>query len=249
MKYNCLALILVAMLAAGSSLTDRAEAQVNPDIQLGSKIPIKPEKADPVADGRIRDQYLTCAYGPHQEEIDRLLEISDPLTVDFEDAGIDGDKMFRRWNLRQCFVTLGSTVQSSISFTPIAFRYMMLEAAYRRVHSNVPADAANWVPAPRKYVSKGSLLPTATALGTMSDCIAVKDPAGADRLLRAPSGTDAERKAAIALVPALSGCIVEGQQLELTPANIRGFAADGMWQRFVAGAPTTGDSSTSDGQR
>jgi hypothetical protein len=228
----------LVILGLGGQLSSPAHAQVNPDIQLGSKIPVRPEKPDPVKDGLVRDRYVSCAYGPHQKQIDGLLDISDPLTVDFEGAGIEESKMFRQWNIRECFVMQGDAVQSSISFSPSAFRYMMLEAAYLRAHTKTPVNYENWVAKPRDYVTTGEMLPTAKALGIMSDCIASQDPVNADKLLRTASGTKAEKEAAVALVPALSACIVAGQQLQLKPANIRGFAADGMWQRFVAGAPT-----------
>ena len=238
----------LVILGLGGQISSPAHAQVNPDIQLGSKIPVRPEKPDPVKDGLVRDRYVSCAYGPHQKEVDGLLEISDPITVDFEGAGIDNSKMFRRWDIRECFVMQGDAVQSSISFSPVAFRYMMLEAAYLRAHPEVPANHENWLARPRNYVTTGDMLPTATALGTMSDCIASQDPVGADLLLRTSSGTKKEKQAAMDLVPALSACIVAGQQLQLTPANIRGFAADGLWQRFVAGAPSASDSTPPEAQ-
>ncbi len=241
MKAQPFILGLLAIFVVGGPLAGDAYAQVNPDIQLGSKIPVRPEKADPVEDGLVRDRYITCVYGPNQKEIDGLLAISDPMTVDFKGAGIDSSKMFRRWDLRDCFIVEGAAIQSSISFAPPAFRYMMLEAAYLRAHSVVPANPENWVAGPRSYVSTGEMLPTAMALGKMSDCIVSQDPLGADQLLRTASGTKTEKQAAMDLVPALSACIVAGQQLELSAVNIRGFAADGLWQRFVAGAPSSTD--------
>ncbi|MEH6663051.1 MAG: hypothetical protein V7679_15505 [Parasphingorhabdus sp.] len=238
----------LVILGLGGQASSPAHAQVNPDIQLGSKIPVRPEKPDPVKDGLVRDRYVSCAYGPHQKQIDGLLAISDPLTVDFEGAGIKESKMFRQWNIRECFVAQGDAVQTSISFSRSAFRYMMLEAAYLRAHPEVPANHEKWVAKPRDYVTTGDMLPTVTALGTMSDCIAVQDSVGADKLLRTASGTQKEKQAAMDLVPALSACIVAGQQLQLTPANIRGFAADGLWQRFVAGAPSASDGTPPEAQ-
>lgn len=211
-----------------------ALAQVNPDIQLGSRIPVAPAKKDPVLDGAIRDQYVRCTYPSLKDKVDVLLRNSDPVTVDLEAAGIDTRLNFRDHQLRNCFVLEGDLVQASIAFTPHAFRYMMLEGAYRRAIDELTDGHLAKVAAPRKYVTSGGALPTAKSLGTFSDCIAAQDPRGADRLLRTGSGTEAERAAATAMVPALSACIVEGQQLQLTMINIRSFAADGMWQRFVA---------------
>ena len=219
------------------SLAAPASAQVDQDVQLGSKIPVRPAKADPILDGQIRDRYVSCAYGPHKEKIDAYLIGSDPVTANPDDFGIDMKRMTRRHDLRNCFELIGDQVQASISYTPTAFRYMMLEAAYLRAHEELPADQETRVAAPRSYVSTGERLELAKSLATLSDCMVAHDAVSADTLLRTRSGTKKETEAAMAMVPALSACITQGQDLKITAANIRSFAAEGMWQRFVAPVP------------
>lgn len=226
--------LVAALIVAAGSLAVPTSAQVDPDIQLGSKIPVRPAKPDPVLDGLIRDQYVRCAYGPNKDILDALLRGSDPVTADLEAAGIEPGKFFRQHTLRQCFEAEGQVVQASIQFSPTAFRYLMLEAAYRSAVRELPAELEGHLASPRAYVSAEDQLPLARSLGAFSDCIAAHDAPAADRLLRTNAGSEGEKEAAMALVPALSACIVAGQQLKLTPANIRAFAADGMWQRFVA---------------
>lgn len=221
----------VMIIAGGGDVT----AQVNPDIQLGSKIPVRPEKADPVRDGVVRDQFVRCSYSPYKEKVDVLLQNSDPITADFGAAGLDKRKMFRRDSLiQECLIIDGQEVQASISFSDIALRYMFLEAAYKTSHTNLPDGYADIVGAARTIVTTGTNEGLARSLGAFSDCLAAEDPVGAHAILYTGSGTSAEKEAAMAMVPALSACIMAGQELKLTPATIRTFAADGMWQRFVA---------------
>lgn len=231
---KCHHVFLIVLGSLSALHPNLSTAQVNPDIQLGSKIPVRPDKPDPVRDGIVRDNFVRCTYGPNKEKIDALLKISDPVTVDYDKAGIDTAKIFRRHKLNNCFVTEGEEVQSSISMTPQAFRYMMLEAAYLSSFNVAPAELASRTPPKRIYVSVGEALSRAYVLGSFADCLIINDPEGADRLLRTPSGTSAEKKAATELVPSISKCLASGQQLTLTPANIRTFVADGLWQRYVA---------------
>lgn len=209
-------------------------AQVDQDVQLGSKIPVRPSKADPILDGQVRDRYVSCAYAPYKEQIDAYLIASDPASADPDDYGIDTKRITRRHDLRNCFELIGNQVQASITFTPTAFRYMMLEAAYLRANRELPADHETRVAPPRSFASTGKSLELARSLAALSDCMVAHDAVNADALLRTDSGTKQEKEAAMALVPALGACITQGQDLQITVKNIRSFAADGMWQRFVA---------------
>ncbi|MEZ5743881.1 MAG: hypothetical protein R3D89_09175 [Sphingomonadaceae bacterium] len=226
--HSAILALAVALVPSGAS------AQVDPNIETGSKIPRRMEKVDPVRAGSLRDLYVSCTYGPSRKDIDRLLALSDPLTADFEGAGIRMNRMFDNNSLRACFEVNPDSLRSQISMSDTAFRYMMLEAAYLYLFGELPADDGTSAPVERSYVSTGEKLVAAKALGTFSDCIAKNDPAGADALLRTPSGTSEEREAAKALVGTLGACLAAGQQLELSITNIRSFAADGMWQRYVA---------------
>jgi len=227
----------VVIASIGIAIATPAAAQVDHDMQLGSKIPVRPAKADPILDGQIRDRYVSCAYGPHRDKIDPYLLNSDPVTADPDKFGINMRQMTSRHDLRNCFEVIGDQVQGSITYSDTAFRYMMLEAAYLRAYDKLPADHETRVAPLRNYSSKGERLALARSLATLSDCMVAHDPVNADRLLRTFSGTEEEKEAAMAMVPALGACIVEGQDLKITAANIRSFAADGMWQRFVAPNP------------
>jgi hypothetical protein len=223
---------MIALIAAGA-----AHAQVDPDIEVGSKIPRRSKEADPVTAGLTRDLYRDCTYSPNRTAMDFFLAQSDPGSADLKAAGINGRKLFDANSLRDCFVAEGRQARVELRMRNEDFRYIMLEGAYLYAVRQLPAGYANKVPAPRTFVSKNAELGAARPLAALADCIAEQDPVGADAILRTPSGTDKERAAAKALVPALSACMVAGRQYELKAANIRAFAADGMWQRYVKAAP------------
>src|SRR3546814_919182 len=114
-----------------------------------------------------------------------------------------------------------------------AFRSMMLEEAYLARFKTVPAlsEDASEIVADRRYITEGST--SARALGRFADCLAFRDAAGADALLRTMPGSADERQAARAMAPALGASLTRGQTLSLNTANVRAFAADGLWTRFA----------------
>lgn len=223
------------------ALGGNAAAQMRPETQIGSKIPVAPTKADPLVAGLIRDGYVRCVYsGSYRGKIDALLLNSDPLTVDFEGAEFNLSKFLRSDDLRSCFTADATQSRVSIAFSEKNFRYIMLESAYLSTIPKLPQNPDQLDRLERKFIAKPDSLTQAKAIAEFSDCIVNEDPVGADRLVRTDSNSDAEWKAASAMTPALSACLVAGHTMELKPVNIRSFAADGLWQRFVAPQLTTG---------
>ncbi len=72
-------------------------------------------------------------------------------------------------------------------------------------------------------------------MADFADCITFADVTGADALLRTGPATNDEGAAVRKLMPALSACVVAGQNLALTPSSIRSVVADGMWSRYHYG--------------
>jgi len=223
------------------ALGSNAIAQLRPETQLGSKIPVAPTKADPVVAGLVRDGYVRCVYsGPYRGKIDTLLLNSDPLTLDLDAAKFDLPKFLRSDDLRSCFTADATQSRVSISFSENNLRYIMLESAYLINMPKMLPNADQLDRVERKFNAEPGSLEQAKAIAEFSDCIVNEDPVGADHLVRTDSNSDAEWKAASAMTPALSACLIAGQTMELKPANIRSFAADGLWQRFVAPQLTRG---------
>src|SRR3546814_19001313 len=116
-----------------------------------------------------------------------------------------------------------------------AFRSMMLEEAYLARFKTVPAlsEDASEIVADRRYITEGST--SARALGRFADCLAFRDAAGADALLRTMPGNADERQVERAMAPALGACLTSGQTLSLTTANLRDFADAELSTRVAVG--------------
>ena len=240
MKY---AISALAAFIALTTVSEPVAAQMKGEQQVGSRIARQPRDAGNYHTGQFRDALKRCYYATYTSAADKFLAASDPATEAYPADTID-TRTFRdtRWS-KYCNHGLNPTIfKRQMSMSPSSFRYMMLEAAYLdKFPTGLPTDAAPVTAeasAPwgvsRRYVSSGDDASKALFAGDFADCIAARDPSGADRILRTSYASKEEREAAEALVPTLGACLVDGSELPLSPVNIRSFAADGMWQRYVA---------------
>ena len=74
------------------------------------------------------------------------------------------------------------------------------------------------------------------ALMEMGNCLVSSESAGAIELLVSESGTPAQGAAMRKLIPHLSGCVVAGQEIEITPEIVRFAVAEPILHRFNDGA-------------
>ena len=224
-------LILGAALAASP-----VYAQLEPETQLGSRIPVKPRSVEPDQAGRIKQAFARCLFLKQPIKIAALLYHSDPLSIDGEAAGFKGENLSKDLGMDGCLGDQVGFDQLALSMktSSAVIRAMLQEAAYLALFqraAQLAPDAAEDVG--RLFISTGEQLPSARAMGFFADCVVFRDASGADNVLRTLPDSAEERAAAKALAPALGACLVEGQTLSLKPANIRIFAADGLWTRFV----------------
>lgn len=216
-----------------------AHAQLAPQTPTGSRIQVNPQKVDPVAAGRIRKQFGQCVYRNNLVKVERILNNSDPQTIDYRAAQISQPKLAEALGLDDCLTDQIAANQSalSVSLKSEALRGLFLEEAYLAKFSKAAPQFEGRVETiSRNYVSSGDDLRKARAFGTYSDCLIVKNPSGADAMLRTMPGSKDEVAAARALAPTLGACLVQGQQLAMTPFSIRTFAADGLWTRYIRDA-------------
>ncbi len=127
-------------------------------------------------------------------------------------------------------------MRSACGFTPL-LRNLLAEELYLSGNSksiSIPQGGQESVA--RVYVTPNPSVAAALALADFADCITFADPADADALLRTGPATADERADVGGLMPALSACVVAGQNLTLTPGSIR-FRGRGrcMWSRYHYG--------------
>ena len=219
-----------------------AHAQIEPESQLGSRIPVKPKTVDPVRAGVVKKGFARCLYTKNSAKTPVLLEYSDPVTLDLDKLKIPNDDLGKYLGMSTCLGDQADGTQSAIGlrFSPIQLRAMLQEEAYLDAHAEPPALAEGSVEiVQRNYFSEGDNLRAARGLGVFADCLVFKDTRNSDAILRTMPGSKEERAAAQALGPTLGACLVQGQTLSLSPSSIRGFAADGLWTRYVCSPTST----------
>lgn len=225
------ALIALTVMAAVPGL-----AQLKPEAQLGSRVPVKPDAVDPSRAGLVKKGFAQCLYRKAAPKIATFLENSDPASVDFDAAKIAESRLSKELGMDSCLSEQVDATQLGISltFSPVQLRAMLQEEAYLFKHKVAPSlPEASVEDVNRKYVSGADVLPTAKSMGGFADCIVFRNTAGADAVLRTTPGSKDEQASARALAPTLGDCLVQGHTLTLRPANIRVFAADGLWTRYV----------------
>lgn len=230
----------IALLAASAWLacSTSASAQIEPQEQTGTRVPLPPDTLATEKAGSVRKGFGRCIYQRHPDVAEGLLRNSDPAGIDFEAAGVPTDKLHDKLSLEFCMglQARGNQAMLAVAMKPTTLRALLLEEAYLRKYRVAPV-AASMTPAARRFFAAGDKAGEARAMADFSDCLAEADTPGADRLLRTMPGSEEERAAARALAPTLGVCLTEGQTLTFTPHSIRAFAADGLWNRYVVGAP------------
>ena len=231
--------LLIASVGAGIALLvpGPARAQLEPELQTGSMIPVKPKPVDAERAGRIRKGFARCIFRKATPKVNALLANSDQQSVDLVGAKIT--RVAVDLGMEECLSNEVGVDQSALGmkFPPSDLRDLMAEEAYLAANRVAPkAPAAPVPPLQAKYVSTGDALVKAQAMSFFTDCTVLKDVGHADALLRTMPGSGTEREAARSLAPALGECLMKGQQVALSPASIRAFIAYAMWNRFGRGA-------------
>jgi hypothetical protein len=223
--------LLVGIIPA-LAMSTTAHAQLKPEIETGSRIPIQPRPLDAEKAGIIRKHFAQCVYQRAKPKVMALLAHSDVSAVDLSGAGIKN--ITRELDMERCLSDEvgGDQLELGLSFTPSLLRDLMAEEDYLAKHRVVPPLAPDSNPLAFSPAATDSEPPVAQALTTFSDCAIRRDLTGSDALLRTIPGSKKEYSAAAALAPALGACLVVGQKFVLKPANIRTLVAYAMWLRF-----------------
>lgn len=206
---------------------------LEPEVQTGSRIPVKPQAVAGHDKFSTLEQFSECVVARSPAKVDYFLRKSDNATTDPAIGRVG-----RYLPLDLCLGN-GDTVEANallLKTTNQSLRAMLTEAAYKRANQTVPSAVGTTV-TQRAYFSSATEQGPLKAQAYFSDCIVEKDLAGADALVRTHWGSKDEAKAARALAPVLGTCLLAGQTLSLLPQNVRQFVADGLWQRFEASKP------------
>ncbi len=229
--------VLLAVGSAGPAFAKPSSGGMQPEAQIGTRFLKKPTEVNPREAGIERKNFGRCIYARIPDRVDKLLENSDPEGIEYYAAGTSRERFWQPIGKDNFCGELNSAASErrQLTISNTAFRSMMLEEAYLARFKTMPAlpEDATEIISDRRYITEGAT--SARALGRFADCLIFRDEAGADALLRTMPGSDEEKQAARAMAPALGACLMRGQTLSLNTANVRAFAADGLWTRFVRG--------------
>ncbi len=237
MKSQPLASLIVAAACIGLAVTGAVKAAPSNELEdyvpTGSHIRLKPTVLDDQKRNIAISAFSRCLVIQAAPKVDHYLRKSDALTSR-EDA-------LKFLPLADCLGdALSDADQSKARFSMQGLRGWLAEQAYLRTNKKfvaVAADAPSL--APRQYFSVAPKLRVAKRVGEFSDCIVARDASGADAILRTARGSKAEFEAAKHFASTLSACVGGGSEVSFNSETLRAYVADGLWQQYEAGKPTT----------
>lgn len=225
---------LLVTIAALGLCSSSSMAQLKPERQTGSMIPVKPVNLDRRRAAEVQHGFAQCVYKSNPRAAAALLSHSDPLSSDLPGAGIKS--LNASFDMENCLSREASGSESALGLRmPVAtVRAMLAEQAYFAAQRQVPKLPEGAVETlARQFVTTGDQLSLAKGMAALSDCVVFHDLGGADALLRTSPSSPSEHIAAIALAPAFGGCLLQGQRFTLNSKSMRAIVADGLWNRFA----------------
>jgi len=231
--------LFAGALAGAAALSGSpAVAQLSPQKPTGSILPRDPVAIDPDVVRRMQKVFGACIYARHRKQADLFLRHSEGNEADFEAIGFGSAQIQTRLSLPDCLGRAMTTMQSEVqlSFELSTLRSVLAEEAYLARHSAplTIAEGATQAVSGRYFFSDNPA-DAGREVARFTDCVTFQAPVEADRLLRTRPASGEENSASQALVPAMSGCLFEGQEVNLTVPGIRAIVADGLWARSVLG--------------
>lgn len=231
------ALAFIATIAAG--FVGPAGAQTEPlDPQVTTLRAQEPAQRNTVIPNalvrQIEKDLAKCVTNRKPELVEKILANSDAVTVDPAKIGYSPAELLDKLGLDYCLekMLFVEGMEMRLTFKPSKLRANFAEETYLRRHRSPMVRSAGWTEVIAERVSaNGESESLAKLRGSFSDCLVFNAAEKADALLRTQVESAAEMAAVKALVPAISGCLYEGDKLDFTPAMVRQYAADGLWAR------------------
>lgn len=227
------ALALLTATTVLASAVPSAAVQIEPEAPIGSLVKRKPVIVDPVRAGASVKAFARCTYGRKPDAVRKLMTFSDPVVIDHDRAETSGWFTGTKLLVEDC---LGrelniDTMNMELRLSPARLRVLMMEEDYLARNAAVPAIDSGAAAPDRTFFATGDDSVKAQAIARFSDCVVTRNSAAADALVRTMPGQDEERTAARALAPALGACLLQGEEIKLTPALVRVYAVEGLWAR------------------
>ena len=207
---------------------------------LGTRI----RKPTAVAPADLRGMNQALAARTVMDQFGRCIVASRPrvteLVVTSSPLGPDLWKSLEKYDLAECLTTAGMSTVTLTMSSP-ALRGAVFKALYTRDHGNrapaMPGPGADGSPPPQPdwladVTGAGRAPPddpqvqTYVALRRLSACVVLNRAEAVHRLMLSRPGSAAETATFGEIMPAVSGCIPDGQQLSLSKLVLIGTMAE-----------------------
>jgi len=211
----------------------------------------QPRQLNDVQRARSRtmvDQLSRCIWDRSNEKGLDLLARTDFGFGSFEQIGIASEDVMKLYPIQTCLYRVASSANSSVMLraTPAAVRRWYLQAAYLAKYKDGPSWLQPGAVVAERSYPLSSNRPDVQAALDFADCVVTQDPQDADFLFRTAPDSDDERAAIRSLVPSMSPCLAEGQQLEIDPTALRWWIGESLWHAANNLVPAPAQSPESD---
>jgi hypothetical protein len=191
--------------------------------------------------------FSECLYEKAPDEVVSFLERSDFGLVNFAQMGETAESLTNKLKIDDCMTRAvrrhgqpGSTTRLQMSAANL--RNYALRSAYLGTYP----DGPTWIHGDQEVQVDPLSLPLSQGrndiIGLMNfaDCIVAGDPQWADFFFRTGDGSKSEGEAIQALMPTLSACLPEGQEITLTPTSLRVMLSEGVWHVAMSNSESNG---------
>lgn len=237
--------LLTSLMVVGMFFSTGAKAQLESEPDTGSRIAKDAQEMQKTKVRVLMKDVARCVYVKHPDLVLRLLQSSDAGAVDFDRLGFKEGDFLKRFSLSTC---LSRSMDRGMSLAQLrlnatVLRSALAEEAYLSARRRTPGIIPEGQPETllNRYFTSSDNSANSRAFGAFTDCVVYKAPQEADAVLRTQPGSQQEKGAVRALIPALSSCIVKDQEMTLTESGIRTIVADGLWSRNHYGAMADGE--------
>lgn len=195
-----------------------------------------------VTRARSRDmvrQFGRCIWDRGNDKGLDLLSRTDFGFRTFEQLGMDYEDAMDNYPISTCLRRVANSNNSGVrlSYNAESIRRWYIEAAYLDTWPDGPSWAVPGnVVGERSYPLSASY-PTVHSAMDFADCVVSADPVGTDFFYRTAEGSEEEMAALRAIVPAITPCVPQGQQMDIVPFSMRVWIGEALWHAANNNAP------------
>ena len=252
---GCLMLALAAGEVAYAQSNDNDYTPLNSRIRRERQFPTEPvatfapRQLSEVEGRRSRDmggQFARCLWTRSNEKALDYLARTDFGVRSFAQIGLTSSQdVLDRYPIETCLDRVASMNNSGVSlrYGADSMRRWLLVEAYLGLWPSGPTwIVPGHVVATRNYPLSAAD-PQVRGVMDFADCVTIGDANSSDLLVRTQPGSADEAAAIEYLMPTLSACLAQGNQIELTPSVLRLWLAEGLWHAANNSTPAPAEDS------